>query len=171
MPSLPLTKIQTLSNQIYPPISPGTTTTTTLPYTTQVGRTKLAIAEALVNCFAYGVSLAYANQTRDYQFSAFPGMHGQDVGYTFFNGDSAEGGLFGVPVDAATAGVMQRWFVDFAAYGGGGGSSGSGAAGQVVLPLYTAAANVVNVTGGGFAVVRDPAANARCEFWLRGLTS
>ena len=159
MPSLPESKIQELAQTIYPHDFSGSA----LPYTTQVDRTKLAIAEGLVGCFAFGVALAYGNATRGYQWGVFPGIHAGDVAYTFFNG-VLEGGLGGpVVVDAAEK--MQRWFVDFAMKGA---ESGSAAA---ELPVYGADASVVDVSGTGFAVVRDPAANARCRFWLEGLTA
>lgn len=153
MPSLPPAKLNTLATTVYPPDFSGA-----LPYTNQVGRTKLAIAEGLIDCFAFGTSLAYANRTQSYLFSIFPGMHAQDTSYTFFNGVSKDG--LGIPVAAQTAEKMQRWFVDFA--------TGVEVA---EIPAYGAGASVVNVTGTAFPVVRDPAANERCRFWLGGLTS
>ncbi|KAK0623778.1 Alpha/Beta hydrolase protein [Immersiella caudata] len=158
MPSAPASKINTLATTIYPPDFSGAQ-----PYTNQVGRTKLAIAEGLIDCFAFGTSLAYSNQTRGYLFSIFPGMHAQDTSYTFFNGGASDG--LGIPVSADAAVTMQRWFVDFAAKGVGAGSTAT------QLPLYGSSANVANITGTGFPVVRDPAANARCRFWLSELTA
>ncbi len=159
MPSLPTSKVNTLASTIYPPDFSGTQ-----PYTTQIGRTKLAIAEGLIDCFSFGTNLAYSNTSRGYMFSIFPGIHAQDTSYTFYSGEATDG--LGIPIDSDAAVTMQRWFVDFAVKGFGSGS----AAGQ--LPVYTAQANVVNITGGGgFPVVRDPAANARCRFWLEGLTA
>ena len=136
-----------------------------MPPTKKLPRhSKLAIAEGLINCFAFGTSLAYTNQSRSYQFSVFPGMHTQDLSYTFFNGERDD--FLGVPILSSVAKVMQGWFVDFAMLG-------DTAAGSTVtqVPLYTAQANVVNITGSGFTTVRDPSANSRCLFWLTGLTS
>ncbi|KAL2131605.1 hypothetical protein VTI74DRAFT_4821 [Chaetomium olivicolor] len=157
VPSLPLSKIKHLSEVIYPADFTGSV----LPYTNQVGRTKLAIAGGLVDCFSFGVHLAYANSLRGYQVSRFPGIHAMDVGYTFWNGEGNDG--FGVPIPAETAVRMQRWFVDFAMEGF------AGLEGPAGLPIYGEGASVVNVTGSGFPVVRDPAANERCKFWLEGL--
>ena len=151
MPSLPQAKIKTLSQIIYPPDFTGAQ-----PYTTQVQRTKLAIAEGLVTCFSWGVNQAYGNATRGYQWSIFPGIHAGDLSYTFFNG---------VPMSDATAEKMQRWFVDFAAKGTAAGSA------ALELPVYGSGASVVNVTETGFPTVRDPAANSRCRFWMEGLTA
>ena len=158
MPSLPAAKIDVLASQIYPPDFSGAQ-----PYTNQVGRTKLAIGEGLIDCFAFGVNLAYKNQTRGYLFSAFPGMHAQDVASTFFNGETSDS--LGIPVSASVAQAMQGWFVDFATLGDGSGSTAT------QLPVYTTQANVANVTGSNFPIARDPAANSRCRFWLTGLTA
>ncbi|KAK3392850.1 carboxylesterase family protein-like protein, partial [Podospora didyma] len=161
MPSLPAAKINVLASQIYPPDFSGTV----LPYTDQIGRTKLAISEGLINCFSFGTNLAYANQSRSYQFSAFPGLHATDVSYTFYNaGDVVDG--FGVPLSVPTAQLLQWWLTDFAALGYGAGSTAS------QIPVYTSLANVANVTEAGqHPTVKDPAANARCRYWLTGLTS
>ena len=158
MPSVPASRINVLATQIYPPDFSGAQ-----PYRDQIGRTKLAIAEGLINCFAFGTSLAYANLTRSYQFSLFPGMHAQDESYTFFNGDSADS--LGIPISSSVAQTMQRWFVDFAMLGDAAGSTAT------QIPVYTAQANVANITGSGYPVVRDPSANSRCRYWLTGLTA
>ena len=70
-----------------------------------------------------------------------------------------------MPVVQSTAEVMQRWIVDWAVKGDGSGSA------ALQIPKYTAAANVVNITGTRFPVVADPTANARSRFWLDGLAS
>lgn len=158
LPSVPAFKIDVLASQIYPPDFSGAQ-----PYTNQIGRTKLAVAEGVLDCFAYGVSLAYGNQTRSYMFSVFPGMHAQDERYTFFNGETAD--FLGIPISASVAETMQRWFVDFATRGDAPGSAAT------QIPVYTAQANVANVTGSGYLVVKDPAANVRCRYWLSGLTA
>ena len=156
MPSLPAAKINTLASTIYPPDFSGAQ-----PYTSQVERTALAVGEAFMDCYAFGVNLAYRNESRSYQFSIFPGFHAEDVDYTFWNGETTSG--LGIPIVASTATTMQRWFVDFTEKGDAVGSSARN------IPVYTSAANVANITGTGFPTVRDPAANPRCRFWLEGL--
>lgn len=158
MPTLPAAKINTLATQIYPPDFSGAQ-----PYTNQISRTKLAVAEAFLDCITFGVHLGYANQSRAYQLSIFPGMHAQDLDYTFYNGQTISG--LGIPVVPSVAAVMQRWFVDFIVKGDGLGSKAT------QIPAYTGQANVVNIAGSGYSVVRDAAANSRCMFWLTNLTS
>ena len=128
--------------------------------TNQIGRTRLAVAEGVLNCFAYGVNLVYENQTRSYMFSIFPGMHAQDERYTF-NGETADS--LGIPISESVAQIMQRWFVDFIVLGNASGSTAT------QIPVYTAQANVANITGCG--IVKDLVANSRCRYWLSGLTT
>ena len=159
MPSLGPAKVAQLAEQVYPPDFSGAQ-----PYTSQTGRVALAVAEGLINCNAVGAHVAYANRSRGYQFSIFPGIHAQDQDYTFFNG--AEVDSLGVPIATATAATMQKWFVDFAMLGTATGSTAAD------IPVYGSGASVLNVTGSGsgFAVVKDPSATSRCQFWLN-LTS
>jgi carboxylesterase type B len=156
-PLVPTAKINTLADQIYPPDFSGA-----YPYRNQVERTTLAVGEGLLSCVAFGVNLAYKNQSRSYQFAMFPGVHGEDIAYTFFNGEGIGG--FGIPINASVATTMQNWFVDFAMLGAGSGST------ITQVPVYTSQANVANVTSSGFPTVKDPAANQRCRYWLTGLT-
>jgi hypothetical protein len=151
MPSLPAAKLAHLSTVIYPEDFSGAQ-----PYTSPTERASLAVGEALIDCFAFGVGLGYGNRTGGVLFSVFPGMHAQDMDYTFWNGASQSG--LGIPVDAGQAVEMQRWFVDFVT-GGWGAVAGR-------VPVYGVGTEVVDVVEGGFEVVRDPAANERCRYWL-----
>jgi hypothetical protein len=114
MPSLPASKVAYLATELYPPPPPASLGAGNLPYTTYVDRTMLAVGEALIDCFAFGVALAYANQTRGYQFSVFPSMYALDVGYSFGDGGAAETDSLGGPLVAADARAMQSWFVELA---------------------------------------------------------
>jgi hypothetical protein len=158
MPSISSTKIDQLANTVYPPDYSGAQ-----PYINPTQRVTLAIGEALINCLAFGLDTAYNNATRGYQFAAFPGVHAQDVPYTFWNGETTDS--FGLPVNGTIAQKMQSWFTDFTILG----TTGTSAALQ--LPTYGSQATVLNITGNGFPTDRDPAANSRCNFWLTGLYS
>lgn len=163
LPSVPATKITQFVTDIYPADFSGTT----LPYTTQTQRVTLAIGEGLIDCFAFGTGLAYGNTTHDYQFSLFPGIHAQDTSYTFWNGETTD--TLGIPVDLTVAQTMQAWITDFAS---GTLFTSSNTPATTVLPaLYGTGANTVDITSAGFATIRDPAANSRCQFWLTGLTA
>ncbi|KAK3936036.1 carboxylesterase family protein-like protein [Diplogelasinospora grovesii] len=163
MPTVADAKIEYLVNNIYP--EPGTAAAAGLPYTTQTQRLSLAIAEGAITCNAFGVDLAMLNKTRSYQFSVYPGIHAQDVGYTFFNKDGSDSAS-GFGLSRTIAKAMQNIFADFAMVGATGAGS---AASQV--PVFTNAANMLNITNSGMQVVTDPAANATCRYWLTGLFS
>lgn len=158
MPTIPSAKIDTLAEDIYPEDFSGA-----FPYQTQSERLSLAVSEGLVTCNAFGTDVAYRNSTHSYQFSVFPGIHAQDVPYTFFNGETADS--LGQPIDVSVAEMMQRFFVDFAAYGTAGESTAA------EIPVYGPNAAVLDIQNSGSATITDPAANSRCRFWIRGLYS
>ncbi|PKS11014.1 hypothetical protein jhhlp_002773 [Lomentospora prolificans] len=158
MPNVPSQKINTIASDIYPPDFSGVQ-----PYRTMTQRLSLAVGDALFTCNSFAISLAYSNMTRGYLFDICPGMHGQDVSYTFFNGERADS--LGLLVDRPTAGKMQSWFVDFTIFGDASGSSAT------QLPVFGSGAQVAHINGGTtFPSVQDPAASARCRFWLNGFS-
>ncbi|KAK1829751.1 Alpha/Beta hydrolase protein [Podospora conica] len=150
---VPPSLVDELASTVYPPDFSGAH-----GYTTQVDRTRLAVGEGFLDCVAYAVARGYGNGTRGYVFSKWPGIHAQDLDYTFYEGQTV--GAFGMPVDGAVAAKMQGWVVDWIVKGDAPGSR------ALELPVYGAGANVVDVNGTAYAVVRDPAANARCKFWV-----
>lgn len=156
MPNVAAAKIDELAAGVYPPDFSGAQ-----PYADMTSRLKLALGEALFDCNAFATSVAYGNETRGYLFDVCPGMHAQDEGYTFFNGESADS--LGLLIDAEVADAMQGWFVDFTIRGVEGGSEAA------ELPVFRADAQVALVdSSGAFDAVRDPAANERCRWWMNG---
>jgi len=157
MPSIPAAKINALATTVYPEDFSGAQ-----PYTTQTGRLKLAISEAIVLCNAFATDIAYQNTTRNMKFSVWPALHANDVAFTFYNGEPVD--WLGIPIPGGIARQMQQWFVDYAISGVTGGSSAT------ILPVYTSQNKILNVTDTGNTVVQpDPAANSRCRFWVEGL--
>ncbi|KAH7007332.1 hypothetical protein EDB80DRAFT_880839 [Ilyonectria destructans] len=126
------------------------------PYTTPTERVSFAIGEMIVSCYAFGLNLAYGGSARGYQFSIFPGMHSQDLAFTFWNGATTDS--WGLPLPSTVAQKMQGWFT---LYGSTGTSSVKS------LPKYGFNAQVVNISlPSTFNTVSDPAANTRCGFLL-----
>ncbi|KAK1756998.1 Alpha/Beta hydrolase protein [Echria macrotheca] len=156
MPSIPASKINQLATTVYPEDFSGAQ-----PYTTQIQRLVLAVAESLIHCNAFATDLGYNNQTRSYKFSVWPGVHSADTSYTFYNGQPVDN--FGFPINATIAQHFQKWWVDYTTLGEGSGSS------ITEIPIYTSQAKILNITDTGNFVVRDPAAGARCRFWIDGL--
>lgn len=149
----PAALVDEVAAEVYPPDFSGAQ-----GYTNQVDRTRVAVGEGFIDCVAYAVAKGYANKTRGYLFGKWPGIHAQDLDYTFYAGQTT--GAFGIPVDGSVAARVQGWVVDWIVKGDAVGSRAR------ELPVYGQGAQVVNVTGSGYPVVRDPAANKRCEFWL-----
>jgi len=85
------------------------------------------------------------------------GIHGEDVEYTFFNGDA------GTPVPQV-APTLQDYITSFAMNGN------PNEPGVPFFPLYGANSTVTNITAATLgAQTRDPTANARCAWWQKAL--
>lgn len=161
LPDLSSEKLDIMATEIYPLDFSGTQ-----PYKNHIERLVLAVGDCLFDCYAFGMNLAYENRTRGYLFDICPGVHAQDVSYSLHDGEETD--YFGRPIDFLAAGAMKSWIVDFTLMGGRHGS----AARQ--LPIFGSTARILHVgkqdaTESNFTVVKDPAANPRCQFWLDGV--
>lgn len=144
-----------LLNTLYPPIFDGSQAQN---YTDQIGRASAAVAEVTFTCNAYYLDKAYQNHTYAYLFAIPPGIHGEDIPYTYFNGpNKAE------VVSDPTAIALQEYITHFAEYGT------PNEQGVPYFPMYqnNATVQVLNVTG--IRQTMDPAANARCDWWQKAL--
>lgn len=142
-----------ITETLYPPIYNGS-----YGYMDQVGRNSLAISDFLVGCNAHylaqKLSPGYA-----YEFSVPPGLHGEDVAYTFFNGDTSTLDE-GVPIYPAVATVFQRYLTTYAMTGT------PSAEGYTTFSEYGSnnTVTIINFLGLGNHEV-DPAARSACDFW------
>lgn len=113
-----------------------------------------------------------------------PGLHGQDVPYTFYNrpspNDNSSSDLpnasLGLPaVNQSIAEALQKYIVTFTASGAPTSSSSSSSSRNKILPVFfpywgTDKNNLLdlnNVTG--IKVVKDETANGRCAWWQQAL--
>lgn len=161
------TVIPTASNEtiayimdvLYPPVYNGT-----YGYTTLFERSTLVTAEVSFTCNTRYFDLAFNNATHAYYFTVPPGLHGEDIAYTFFNGDTTTSDD-GLPVNATVATTLQRYITNFALSGGD-----PNGAGVPFFPSYQSNATVVElgITGLGDLSV-DTTANARCDWWMQAL--
>jgi carboxylesterase type B len=138
---------------LYPPVFNGT-----YGHTSAIGRTALAVSDLLVGCnaniMASTLSPGYA-----YLFSVPPALHGEDIPYTFFNGDTSTTGE-GLPVNGTVAKVMQRYLTNFAMTGT------PTAEGYQEFILYGQNATLTNIGLKGLGSrMRDPGAVPQCKFW------
>ena len=102
-PGISDTVVDTIVNKLYPPVFDGA-----LPYTNNLERAWLMLADSLFTCDTNYLNKAFNNQTYAYRFEVPPSLHGQDVAYTFYND-----GLYRVPVIDAIAEIQKGYIVSF----------------------------------------------------------
>ena len=153
-----------ITGTLYPPIFDGSQAQN---YTNQIGRVEAILSEAVFTCNAVWLNKAYNNETHAYLFDVPPSLHGQDIAYTYYNGNgstvAASGGTsFGVQ-NVAVALAMQEYITEFAKTGN------PNIRGLPYFPMYGSNATVQALGPRNIAPTRDPAASARCAWWQKGL--
>lgn len=105
-----------IEDVLYPPIFDGS-----YGYRNHFERGVITFQELAFTCNAPMLSWAMGNHTNNYIFAAEPGLHAQDVPYTFYNG--AETGVGGItaapttPSEVRIAGILQSWIATFVTRG------------------------------------------------------
>ncbi|KAH8650940.1 Alpha/Beta hydrolase protein [Tricladium varicosporioides] len=141
---------------VYPPVYDGT-----YPYTSLTQRASLITAEVSFTCNSRYLDLAYNNETYSYYFTVPPGFHGEDIAYTFFNGDTTTLDD-GYPVNATLAAALQRYITNFAMSKSGNPNG----VGVPFFPKYQSNSTVLMLDDESIGnLVTDPVANSRCA-WL-----
>lgn len=139
------------SQTLYPPIFNGS-----FGYRDQFQRAAQTVSDAIFTCSANLLARAYGNATYDYLFAIPPGLHAQDVPYTFFNGpDSANRVVEGVAV------ALQDYLTNFAAAGDPNGP------GLPRFEMYGSEKQVLSLAVERLRMIKDPAVGERCLFWQR----
>ncbi|KAH7039472.1 Carboxylesterase [Macrophomina phaseolina] len=154
--------IDYITNTLYPPIYDGSR-----GYRDLIGRVSLAVAESSFTCNAFALDRAYGNETYAYLFGVAPGLHGQDIPYTYYNPDAprSAGGLSLAPTNQTIAFALQDYITSFAATG----IPDSPVDGLPLFPVYGEDAEIVSLNSSSISEAMDPAANARCRWWQLGL--
>ncbi|GME61741.1 acetylcholinesterase [Neofusicoccum parvum] len=161
-PSARSSVVDYIANTLYPPVFDGS-----MGYRDQVGRAALTIGEAGFACNAFAMNRAY-NETYSYLFDVFPGLHAQDVSYTFYNADTTWSGLSVLTRwerNQTVAYAMQDYFTSFAAKG----VPESRLDGLSAFTMYGNNATLVSLSSRGIFEASDPAANSRCAWWQLAL--
>jgi carboxylesterase type B len=148
LPTTSLAQREEISKQLYPAVYNGT-----FGYTNPIYRTALAISDLAFTCNAYWLRETM-RQGYGYLFSIPPGLHGQDISFTFFNGDTSTLDD-GAPVVANVAMQLQRYLTSFAMTGV-----------PTSAELYNKGGMVTNVNTTELGTkIEDPAARSQCTFW------
>ncbi len=152
-PSGNASTIAYITDVLYPPIFNGS-----YGYTDPIGRTALAISNYVVTCNS-NILAATLTPGYAYLYSVPPGLHGEDISYTFFNGDTSTSDD-GLPVNATVAEVFQRYLTNFAMTGR------PTAEGYQDFALYGQQDTVTNIGTTGLGTqLKDPGAVPQCKFW------
>jgi carboxylesterase type B len=143
--------LEYVTKTLYPPIFNGS-----YGYTDFVGRTNLFVSESSFTCNTRYLNLAFKNATYSYFYDIPPGLHGQDVAYTFFNGASTQ--------SAPIAKAFQEYITSFVLYGT------PNQEGVPYFPIYgrNASTQAITLSGVG-SQVNDTVANFRCAWWQKAL--
>ena len=137
---------------LYPPVFDGS-----YPYTTQYQRAVLILEEAAFTCNTNYLDLAFDNGTYAYQWSVGAALHGSDVVYTFFNGQSP------AILNNTVAIALQEYLTSFAQTGVPSGP------GIPVFPLYGSDSKITDFNTTRISTIMDPTQNARCHWWQKAL--
>jgi carboxylesterase type B len=164
VPSAAPDAIAYITTVLYPPVFNGS-----YPYLTQNERASLITGDFIITCHSFVLAKAFAKSEAEgqgkswkYTFAVSPGLHGSDVAYTFFNGDTSTPNLGGVPVNATVARVLQTIISNHAQTGQPDGL------GVPPFPTYgNGRIFDLNSTMLG-SVLSDPDDNERCKFWNEG---
>ncbi|KAL4877628.1 Alpha/Beta hydrolase protein [Aspergillus karnatakaensis] len=151
---------------LYPPIFDGS-----MGYRNNYERAALTAADVMVNCHNsdLGLCMRFRN-TSAYYFSVYPGIHGQELEYTFYTTgrDTADARLHsGVdtgPVNETLAYVLQDYIVSFVKTG----KAASSLEGLVRIPRYGLTGHLARLDTSGVGLMRDPGPDGRCGWWFRG---
>ena len=144
--------IRYIADELYPPVFDGS-----LWYRNQFERAALAVQDVAFYCNGLYLDRAFGNRTFAYEFAVPPGLHGQDVAYTFANGPSEE------VVSPAVAAALQAYIVSFVEDGR------PSATGIPRFPMYESESKVMVLNATSIEERTDPLASARCAWWQKAL--
>jgi len=153
-----------ITTVLYPPVFDGS-----YPYATQKERAALITGDFIINCHSFALAKAFAESEAEglgkswkYTFTVPPGLHGSDLAYTFFNGDTSTPNLGGGPVDTTVARVLQSIISNHVQTGQPDGL------GVPPFPAY-GDGRIFNLNSTLLgSVFSDPDDNERCKFWQEG---
>jgi carboxylesterase type B len=141
-----------ITNVLYPPVYNGS-----YGYTSAFTQASTTLSEFSFTCNCVFLARAFNNATYNYLFSIPPGIHGEDVGYTFDNGPNP------LVSNVTIAHALQDYIVSFAETGI------PGAKGLPTFPTYGPQGTVLNLGNTGITPAPDPANNPRCYWWQKAL--
>ena len=121
------------------------------------------MSEGIFTCNTNYLSTGFHNKTYSYLFSIPPGLHGQDVSYTFYEGGSATDVNPYSVQNRTVAVALQEFITSFAKTGV------PEAEGVRSFEMYGPDARVLDLNVTGIEEIHDSNASERCKWWQLGL--
>jgi carboxylesterase type B len=141
-----------ISSTLYPPIFNGN-----FGYRTRLERGALTLSDFIFQCNTDYINRAFHGRSFAYRFSIPPGIHAQDLPYTFYNGPNQ------AVVNDTVALILQDYITSFAKTGVPASSLGP------VFERYGKGAGLLNFGPDAILTTLDPAANERCQWWQKAV--
>ena len=151
--SAPNDTIQHITTVLYPNVLDGT-----YGYTTQFGRAASLVYDVVYACNTRFLGTAFGEHAHNYRFQYPPATHGQDVSYTFYNGDPNFPDPT-LPVNAALAEIMQDYFVQFAIHRDPNNAT------LPHWPSYAKGSSILTFGANGVGTSVDDVSKTRCDYW------
>ncbi|KAL9597711.1 MAG: hypothetical protein Q9219_004968 [cf. Caloplaca sp. 3 TL-2023] len=149
-PAATAATVSYIANTTYSP--PDRTVT---PYRNSLDRAALITSDVVINCNTYLLALAYQNRTYNYFFDVPPGLHGDDLHYTFGPDASTKSDQIRV--------AIQDFVTSFAATGDPKSSK------QPRFERYRSTNQVLVLAPGSTGRRPDPAASNRCLMFQKNV--
>ncbi|KAH8696178.1 Alpha/Beta hydrolase protein [Talaromyces proteolyticus] len=152
LPGLTEDTRQYISETLYPPIFNGN-----FGYTNGLERGALTLSDLAFQCNTFYVNRAFGDKTYAYRFSIPPGVHAEDLPYTFYNGPNP------AVANATAALILQDYITTFTKTGVPTSSLGP------PFEEYGRDKTVLNFGSELIMTTLDPAASERCRWWQQAV--
>jgi carboxylesterase type B len=156
-PAIQQSVLDYILQDLYPPVLESSDN---LPYSNNLTRTAAIVSDASFVCHTNTVAKAFNNGTYNYLFAVPPGIHAQDLSYTFWDRTSDLNSTTFAP-DVAM--LMHSYITNFVKFGTPNG------AGLPLFPLQGMNATILELGVGGAQVSVDDTVGVKCDFWQEAL--
>ncbi|KZN84710.1 Secreted lipase [Penicillium chrysogenum] len=162
-PGTDLSVIDYIVNELYP--ANFSDPAISARYNSGINRTIAMVNEEIFTCNTNYLARAFENETYNYEFQVAPALHGQDVSYTYWNGEATDHSTGVSHMVAPIAKLMQAYITNFIATGNPNGP------GLPIFPKQGHNATMLGISGNSanVKVQPDDTANMRCVWWQKAL--
>lgn len=153
------TTIDYVTNILYPPVFDGS-----MGYADNYQRAAKTAGDIIMNCNAASLSSAYKKDSYGYYFDVYPGLHGQDTSYTFYNPHETPTSYTLVETGSPNQTIafsIQDYITSLAK----SGTPESSFDGLPSVPTLGLGAMTVSLNSSDIKLIHNPAFNDRCQ-WL-----